>query len=86
ANIDNGRGWKNTFTVLKIAPALIWPNATDRPEPFTGTLTVESAAATEEIDQASSATEEPVSAVGKKIPETVDQSAQKPTPKQASAP
>lgn len=43
ASIDNGRGWKNTFTVLKIAPALIRPNTTDRPETYTGTLTVESA-------------------------------------------
>lgn len=48
ANIDNGRGWKNSFTVLKISPALIWPQSSDRPEPYTGTLTVESATAGEE--------------------------------------
>ncbi|WP_183145515.1 TraI domain-containing protein, partial [Pseudomonas savastanoi] len=48
ASIDNGRGWKNTFTVLKIAPALIWPNTTDRPETYTGSLTVESAAVADE--------------------------------------
>lgn len=41
AAIDNGRGWKNTFTVLKISPALIWPQGEDRPESYTGTLTVE---------------------------------------------
>ncbi|RMW26214.1 hypothetical protein ALO96_05213, partial [Pseudomonas savastanoi pv. glycinea] len=52
ASIDNGRGWKNTFTVLKIAPALIWPNATERPEAYTGTLTVEAAGVVEEVEQA----------------------------------
>ncbi|MCF5715353.1 TraI domain-containing protein [Pseudomonas tremae] len=51
ASIDNGRGWKNTFTVLKIAPALIWPNTTDRPETYTGTLTVESAPMADDNEQ-----------------------------------
>ncbi len=41
AAIDNGRGWKNTFTVLKISPALIWPQADERPAIYSGTLTVE---------------------------------------------
>lgn len=85
ASIDNGRGWKNTFTVLKIAPALIWPSSTDRPEPYTGTLTVESAAATEEVDQASLATEVPVPAVGKSITVAADLAVQVTKPKQAPA-
>lgn len=42
ATIDNGRGWKNSFTFLKISPALVWPNPDDRPESYGGTLTVES--------------------------------------------
>jgi len=41
ATVDNGRGWKNTLTFLKISPALIWPNPNDRPEPYTGCITVE---------------------------------------------
>lgn len=41
ATIDNGRGWKNNFTFLKISPALVWPNPDDRPPIYAGTLTVE---------------------------------------------
>lgn len=41
ATIDTGKGWKNTFTLLKISPALIWPDPADRPAPFSGTLTLE---------------------------------------------
>ncbi|WP_132832994.1 MobH family relaxase [Pseudomonas sp. JUb52] len=41
ATIDTGHGWKNTFTLLKVSPALIWPDPADRPAPFTGTLTLE---------------------------------------------
>lgn len=53
ATIDNGRGWKNTFTVLKIAPALIWPQGEGRPESYTGTITVDVAevAAEENISE-----------------------------------
>ncbi|MFU0497820.1 MobH family relaxase, partial [Pseudomonas syringae pv. actinidiae] len=86
ANIDNGRGWKNTFTVLKIAPALIWPNSTDRPEPYTGVLSVESAASAEEVEQQTLGADEPASTAGKKVPTDVDPIAQQPKPKQAPAP
>lgn len=41
ATIDNGRGWKNNFTFLKISPALVWPNPDDRPTQYGGTLTLE---------------------------------------------
>lgn len=41
ATIDNGRGWKNSFTFLKISPALVWPNPDDRPAQYGGTFTVE---------------------------------------------
>jgi integrating conjugative element relaxase (TIGR03760 family) len=41
ATIDNGRGWRNTFTLLKLSPALIWNDPNDRPTAFTGTLEVE---------------------------------------------
>jgi len=41
ATIDNGRGWRNTFTLLKLSPALIWNAPNDRPPAYTGTLEVE---------------------------------------------
>lgn len=41
ATIDTGHGWKNTFTLLKVSPALIWPDPMDRPAPFTGIFTLE---------------------------------------------
>lgn len=45
ATIDNGRGWRNTLTVLKLSPALIWPDAKDRPAGYAGTLELEEAGA-----------------------------------------
>ncbi|RMM09838.1 hypothetical protein ALQ84_200316 [Pseudomonas caricapapayae] len=86
ASIDNSRGWKNTFTVLKIAPALIWPNSTDRPEPYTGKLTVEAAASAEEVEQPTGGTDETAPTTSKKVPTDVGQIAQQPKPKQAPAP
>ena len=41
ATIDNGRGWKNSFTFLKVSPALVWPNPDDRPPQYGGSLTQE---------------------------------------------
>jgi integrating conjugative element relaxase (TIGR03760 family) len=41
ATIDNGSGWRNTFTLLKLSPALIWSAPNDRPAAYTGTLEVE---------------------------------------------
>ncbi|WP_256671326.1 MobH family relaxase [Pseudomonas sp. EMN2] len=47
ATIDNGRGWKNTFTLLKISPSLVWPTPDERPPIYDGTLTLELEAATQ---------------------------------------
>ncbi len=41
ATIDNGSGWRNTFTLLKLSPALIWSDPNDRPAAYTGTFEVE---------------------------------------------
>ncbi|KTT25425.1 MobH family relaxase [Pseudomonas rhizoryzae] len=41
ATIDTGHGWKNTFTLLKVSPALVWPDPADRPAPFSGIFTLE---------------------------------------------
>jgi integrating conjugative element relaxase (TIGR03760 family) len=50
--IDNGNGWKNSFTVLKLSPALIWTDPKDRPSPYSGTATVEAGEASEVIEGA----------------------------------
>ena len=41
ATIDNGRGWRNTFTLLRLSPALIWTDANDRPAAYSGTVQVD---------------------------------------------
>ncbi len=41
ALIDNGHGWHNSFTLLKLSPALIWHDPNDRPPAYTGTVQVE---------------------------------------------
>ncbi|WP_273865012.1 MobH family relaxase [Pseudomonas sp. B3G-3] len=41
ATIDNGRGWRKTFTLLKLSPALIWNDPNDRPPVYAGTVEVE---------------------------------------------
>ena len=48
ATIDNGNGWRNTFTLLKLSPALIWNDANDRPPVYSGTLEVDAGSTTEE--------------------------------------
>ncbi|RML80273.1 hypothetical protein ALQ89_02819 [Pseudomonas amygdali pv. tabaci] len=84
ASIDNGRGWKNTFTVLKIAPALIWPNTTDRPETYTGTLTVESAQMADDNEQVPAGGDESQPVNSKNTP-AASATAAPPAPKQAPA-
>jgi len=49
--IDNGMGWKNSFTVLKVSPSLIWSDSKDRPPTYSGSLTVEPGNAGENIEQ-----------------------------------
>lgn len=44
ATIASSTGWTHDFTLLKVAPALIW-DADDRPAPFAGTVTVATAQA-----------------------------------------
>lgn len=40
ATVTSAAGWAHTFTLLRLAPALIW-EGDDRPVPFTGTVAVE---------------------------------------------
>src|SRR3546814_13508952 len=39
ATVISESGWSNTFTFLRLAPALIWESG-DRPEPFVGTVEI----------------------------------------------
>lgn len=40
ATVTSDAGWSHTFTLLRLAPALIW-EGDGRPEPFTGTVVIE---------------------------------------------
>jgi integrating conjugative element relaxase (TIGR03760 family) len=40
ATVTSNAGWSNSFTFLKLSPALIWESG-ERPDPFAGTVTVE---------------------------------------------
>lgn len=70
ATIDTGRGWKNTFTLLKVSPALIWPDPADRPAPFTGTFTLEQPENTE-LDQQRPASASDITTTSFPIPQIV---------------
>ncbi|WP_273829738.1 MobH family relaxase [Pseudomonas sp. SBT1-2] len=48
ATVTADNGWSHTFTFLKLAPALIWDDAAQRPAPFTGTVVVEATGPEEE--------------------------------------
>jgi integrating conjugative element relaxase (TIGR03760 family) len=55
ATITSDSGWSHTFTVLKLAPALIW-DAADRPVPFAGTVRVETDVTSSESELSSPTT------------------------------
>jgi integrating conjugative element relaxase (TIGR03760 family) len=40
ATVTSSIGWSHSFTLLRLAPALIW-EAGERPDPFAGTVTIE---------------------------------------------
>ncbi|SDG70930.1 integrating conjugative element relaxase, PFL_4751 family [Pseudomonas benzenivorans] len=58
--IDNGRGWRNVLTVLKLSPSLIWADPKDRPAVYTGTLELEAAASPADESVAGPAIESPL--------------------------
>jgi len=47
ATIASEGGWSHSFTLLRLSPALIWESA-QRPEPFAGTVTIETASDSED--------------------------------------
>ncbi|MFT0546196.1 MobH family relaxase [Allopusillimonas ginsengisoli] len=54
ATVTSESGWSNTFTFLRLSPALIWESG-ERPDPFAGTVAIEitliSAAADPTVDE-----------------------------------
>jgi len=50
ATVNNSMGWSQAFTFLRISPALVWPDPTDRPPAFAGTVTIEQSDEREEAD------------------------------------
>jgi len=58
ATITSDTGWSHSFTLLRLAPALIWETS-ERPAPFAGTVVIE--AITDEPDSALPEVPEPAS-------------------------
>ncbi|WP_124314603.1 MobH family relaxase [Pseudomonas chlororaphis] len=56
ATVTGENDWSHTFTFLRLAPALIWDDASQRPVPFAGTVVVEAAGAEDEQEAASTTT------------------------------
>lgn len=52
ATVTSSTGWSHSFTLLRLAPALIWESA-ERPAPFTGTVAIDMAPADKEADASS---------------------------------
>ncbi|MGB3288599.1 MAG: MobH family relaxase [Burkholderiaceae bacterium] len=50
ATVTSENGWSNTFTFLRVAPALIWEPG-ERPEPFLGTVVIDTTLTGEAVDR-----------------------------------
>ncbi|MBP0714289.1 MobH family relaxase [Burkholderia sola] len=49
ATVTSATGWSHSFTVLRLAPALIW-DIGERPAPFAGTVAIDTAPAETDVD------------------------------------
>ena len=49
ATVTSSTGWSHSFTLLRLAPALIWEPG-DRPAPFAGTVAIDGASMNKEAD------------------------------------
>ncbi|CAM5372976.1 Relaxase OS=Rhodanobacter lindaniclasticus OX=75310 GN=B1991_11175 PE=4 SV=1 [Rhodanobacter lindaniclasticus] len=49
ATVTSSTGWSHPFTLLRLAPALIWESG-ERPAPFPGTVAIDTASADKEAD------------------------------------
>ncbi|VFR85207.1 Pyruvate/2-oxoglutarate dehydrogenase complex, dihydrolipoamide acyltransferase (E2) component, and related enzymes [plant metagenome] len=64
ATISSDSGWSHSFTLLRLAPALVWESG-ERPEPFAGTVALEATPADADADakvEASVAATQPATA------------------------
>jgi integrating conjugative element relaxase (TIGR03760 family) len=59
ATIASENGWSHSFTLLRLTPALIWESA-QRPEPFAGTVTIDTAQDSNEAQPAPAGVAVPV--------------------------
>ncbi|TEO19042.1 relaxase [Pseudomonas aeruginosa] len=53
ATVTSSIGWSHSFTLLRLAPALIWETG-ERPVPFTGTVSIDAAPANNDVDASAS--------------------------------
>ena len=49
ATVTSSTGWSHSFTLLRLAPALIWESG-ERPAPFAGTVTIDKPTAGEDVE------------------------------------
>jgi integrating conjugative element relaxase (TIGR03760 family) len=54
ATVTSSSGWSHSFTLLRLAPALIWESG-QRPTPFAGTVLIDAAPAAKDTDVSASA-------------------------------
>lgn len=69
ATITSDTGWSHSFTLLRLAPALIW-EGNDRPAPFAGTVTIEES---RETDASPSMNDAPASIAASTVPPAMTQ-------------
>ncbi|HBP4890001.1 TPA: relaxase [Pseudomonas aeruginosa] len=53
ATVTSATGWSHSFTLLRLAPALIW-EPSERPAPFTGTVAIDIASVDKDTDASAS--------------------------------
>ncbi|WP_027015309.1 MobH family relaxase [Comamonas composti] len=53
ATVTSSTGWSHSFTLLRLAPALIWKTG-ERPAPFAGTVAIDTASADKDTDASAS--------------------------------
>jgi len=64
ATVTSATGWSHSFTLLRLAPALIWESS-ERPTPFAGTVAIDEVVADKDADVPAT----PPAAVAKPAPE-----------------
>ena len=84
ATVTSETGWSHSFTLLRLAPALIW-EATERPQPFSGTVVVEASGGEPVEDNGGSPTASPDSVATLSFVDAVAATVAAPAPVQVDA-